>query len=276
MRRCAWAEARPAALPRYRGDSSRGQLTTPHQLGPRPGFIGMRLSTSERTGEAVRAQHQFTTARVVALDRGSGEIRWERRIQGCPRDLKLTENRLLLIGEGGLHGLDVATGGTLWRTTECNHDGVTLSISIPDSGRVKVHAESFQETARGRIYSRRSCGEFSVSDGRRMEVTSAPRSIQVNGLSVSDDASTGRLKATDVRTDRLRWERTNLYSHAEPYSVAGDTLFFSEPRAILALALSSGSVVWRFPLPETPNSRPIPAGGALFFTTRDDHLWKLE
>ncbi len=207
---------------------------------------------------------------IMAMDAGSGELVWGKRIDGPFRAAPTVANGKVYVTSinNEVFCLSAADGTTLWK-----FEGVAESASLLSSTSPAVHnGIAVIPYTSGEIIA------FNVEDGRPLWGDSLVRTGSLSSLASLNDISgrpamegnqviaishSGRMVAVNAQTGERLWSK-NVSGTQTPW-IAGPYVFvITDDRTMLALTRAEGRVRWSAVLPEDQVwSGPVLAGGRL-------------
>lgn len=225
---------------------------------------------------------------LLALDPGSGEIKWRREV-GAPFRAAPATDGTIVVGvtrDNRAFGLDAGTGEVIWRVPGVSSEAGLLGGASPAiAGGLAVlpfaSGELVAVNARTgrRVWSavltggRRGLARASISDVTGDPVAAGPFVIAAN--------QSGRMVAIEGASGRRAWTRS--IGSAGPLWVADDTIFaVSDDSRLTRLSARNGATIWEVELPayEDPEDREGPIGysgpvlveGRVLFTSSEGEL----
>jgi outer membrane protein assembly factor BamB len=230
-------------------------------------------------------------AEIMALDPGTGEIRWRAALPAPARGgLTVAGNRILVPTiENQLIGLSAEDGARVWTFRATPVQALPLGLPSPAvEGDVAVGGFPSGEVV---------C--FRIADGRVLWSESLGTSR--GGVSIADIGAitalpvidrgrvfavgmAGASTSLDLRSGRRVWERE--VGGTQTPAVAGDWVFaLTRSGSLVAMTRDEGLVRWITPLPAFANEArsrdpitwgpPVLAGGRLLITGSHAHLFEV-
>jgi outer membrane protein assembly factor BamB len=210
----------------------------------------------------------------VGLDPRTGEQRWRARVEGGVSAPGTGRNRVIVSGsDGGIFGLDVATGRRRWRIPTVDVIGATNTYVFVDEGRgsdaeqVVTHDRK-NGKERWTFRFPRDVGETGPL-GAAVTLVAANRDLVVvarGGFNVRYGSSTGteapggptNLFALDARTGRAlhRMVLADPDLTASRGVLRRGTLALIDGAAVTGIDLDAGTVRWRHPIAPRPDDVP--------------------
>jgi outer membrane protein assembly factor BamB len=223
-------------------------------------------------------------AKVVAVNRRTGRIRWSKRLGAASESSPLVQNERVYLGsqDGTVYALSAHSGRILWRY----HAGGPVKSALAYSrGRVyfgdyggsvtalraRNGSVDWRSGAGGEVYATPavafgrvyvgskggSVSAFSAASGRRLwshgtgsYVYAAPAVAAVPGMhpAVFVGSYSGQFMALNARTGGLIWSRGGGGNISGAASVIGKVVYFSalSARRTYALSAKTGRVLWTF------------------------------
>lgn len=222
-----------------------------------------RVVVGERIGVAWVVQ-QSRAVQISAFDVESGTVRWRRTGPWVPQVVK--DGRLYATrAPPELAMLALDSGRTLWKAPLRRQGGVMESLDRVENHRAHV---CHPDRLRARL--------FEVATGKESSALGEVCGSRAGDLVVRHHGE--RFAAYDRQTGALRWRRDGTYlqqPQGDGFSVADGVIYLALPLRITAVDLNTGRELWSFPLPSSPSTRPVPAAGMLYFSTRDNHDWAI-
>jgi outer membrane protein assembly factor BamB len=221
-------------------------------------------------------------AKVVAMNRRTGRIRWAKRLSSASESSPLVIKERVYVGSqtGGVYALSAKSGRLLWRyqaggpvkgalaysrgRVYFGDYGGSVTALRARSGSVAWRAGGYGQiyataaVAFGRVYIGSKSGAvyaLSASSGRRLwsrpmggYVYAAPAVGAVKGMrpAVFIGSYGGRFAALDARTGGIIWSRGGYGTISGAASVIGRVVYFSSlsARRTWALSTKTGRVLW--------------------------------
>ena len=202
---------------------------------------------------------------VVALDRGTGEVRWRSSTNsGLPQTFGGTNvvlaGDLVVFGDGYIHAFDRSTGERRWTFT--GFDSATFTGGSPGFFRLaKDGSHIFAGSTTGRAYA------LNVADGSSLwesqvgsEFGDAVRDAYASGGTVyyiiqgGPPPFAGDVVALDAFTGDARWRYSTVAAHPDelsplgPVAVIGSTVAFGDiDGSVHAVDATTGESLWDAP-----------------------------
>lgn len=221
-------------------------------------------------------------AKVVAMNRRTGRIRWAKRLNSASESSPLVIKERVFVGSqgGGVYALSARSGRVLWRyqaggpvkgalaysrgRVYFGDYGGSVTALRAKNGSVRWRAGGYGQVyatvavAFGRVYVGSKSGSvyaLSASSGRRLWSTAtggyvyaAPAVGAVKGMrpAVFIGSYSGRFMALDARSGRVLWSRGGYGTISGAASVIGRVVYFSSlsARRTWALSAKTGRVLW--------------------------------
>ncbi len=216
---------------------------------------------------------------VLALDRQTGETRWELPRDAvlasyatpCIRELPGGEKEVVLASAGhGMTGVDLRTGKVRWEVRDLFPERIVGSpilagdLAIAGYGR-GVHGTEYVAVRCGKNGGNE---ESSVAYRLKQSVPMVPTPIAANGC-VFFWADTGVVTCVDATTGEVHWrDRVGGEFYGSPICV-GDRLYAIAKNgdAVVIAAGPSYQLLGRVPLGQDSYATPSVAGGVLYLRT---------
>jgi outer membrane protein assembly factor BamB len=221
-------------------------------------------------------------AKVVAMNRRTGHIRWAKRLSSASESSPLVIKERVFVGSqaGGVYALSAKSGRILWHyqaggpvkgalaysrgRVYFGDYGGSITALRAKNGSVRWRAGGYGQVyatvavAFGRVYVGSKSGSvsaLSASSGRRLWSTgmggyvyAAPAVGAVKGMrpAVFIGSYSGRFMALDARSGRVLWSRAGYGTISGAASVIGHVVYFSSlsARRTWALSAKTGRVLW--------------------------------
>jgi outer membrane protein assembly factor BamB len=221
-------------------------------------------------------------AKVVAMNRRTGHIRWAKRLNSASESSPLIIKDRVFVGSqaGGVYALSAGSGRILWHyqaggpvkgalaysrgRVYFGDYGGSITALRAKNGSVRWRAGGYGQVyatvavAFGRVYVGSKSGSvsaLSASSGRRLwsagtggYVYAAPAVGAVKGMrpAVFIGSYSGRFMALDARSGRVLWSRGGYGTISGAASVIGRVVYFSSlsARRTWALSAKTGRVLW--------------------------------
>jgi outer membrane protein assembly factor BamB len=219
--------------------------------------------------------------RVVALDAGTGAVRWDAPMESNVFSVALSPDRRQLLVTTAitarpsptLFALDPMTGAVRWHNQANGQAAIGGIESAPVADGITVYAGSLRYDGQGGVTA------YDLARGSLRWQWLKPGASAVTPLSLSggriyaglDDR---RLYCLDARTGRVLWdvELSGGRGVAAPV-VDGPRVYVAWEREVAALDARTGSVLWRRTLAaSTDMSSPALHDGVLYAGTKDGTL----
>jgi outer membrane protein assembly factor BamB len=224
-------------------------------------------------------------AKVVAMNRRSGRVRWAKRLGAASESSPLVVGERVFMGaqDGSVYALSARSGRILWRYRAggpvkgalaysrgrlyLGDYGGSVTALRPRSGRVVWRAGGYGQiyatpaVAFGRVYIGSKSGSvyaLSASSGRRLwsrstggYVYAAPAVGAVPGMrpAVFIGSYSGRFMALDARSGGVLWSRPAGGVVSGAASIIGRVVYFSalNARRTYGVSAKTGRLLWTIP-----------------------------
>jgi outer membrane protein assembly factor BamB len=225
-----------------------------------------------------------TARRITALDRATGAVRWERRLEGSRVSIGTLRGGLVAVlastNTGALRLLDAASGSTLLRARVPGPSPSTAPYVWIERG-VGVVAWS----TRGRCC---RVGAVDLGAGRTLWTRWVPRRssvpvVHAGAIVVAtsgDRAASGRAEAFDVSTGSRAWQTPTTGTYGPTFwgDAAGDDVVIADASgAVHAFDVDSGEPRWvSAAVAASDEAHPKIAGERVFLTPRGIGLVEID
>jgi outer membrane protein assembly factor BamB len=185
--------------------------------------------------DAERIYVPLQTDELTALDRSTGGILWVRAI-GSAWPPVVHEGALYVVGSDELHGLDAATGETVWRVP------LERALAAPlvyDTGWLLAVVEGGGVSA------------YRAADGQRLWTHSLGAEARSRAVPGDNDAiyltlADARVVALNLPDGSTRWEQQLRGMLSEPAAAAGRVFVGSTDNFFYALDAGRGTLQWKW------------------------------